>query len=184
MRGRVSNHCGDDVQAAPHRALGILLVGARKAEGGQDAVTHELGNKAVISSDGLPIAGRRWSASSSFLIQNSFCAHWPISLAPMCARGLEEPLASWKPAPPLHRTWEIFNDRPLSTYGPLVVRYSRECIEHPMAVERDCWRKLTIRQTGQRQLETVGEQHQCSVFDMTAVRPLLRRAAALALFRC
>jgi hypothetical protein len=41
----------DDVEPCSQRALGVVLVGARKAKISQNAVTHELGNEPVISGD-------------------------------------------------------------------------------------------------------------------------------------
>jgi hypothetical protein len=42
---------GRDVEAGPDRTLGILLMGARKAEIGQHAIAHEFGDEAVIARD-------------------------------------------------------------------------------------------------------------------------------------
>jgi hypothetical protein len=41
----------DNVEPGQHRALGVVLVGTWKAEIGQNAVAHELGNDAVISGE-------------------------------------------------------------------------------------------------------------------------------------
>ena len=40
-----------DFEAGPHRALGIVLMRARVAEIGEDAVAHEFGDKAVVAGD-------------------------------------------------------------------------------------------------------------------------------------
>ena len=42
---------GRDVEAGPDRTLGVLLMGARKAEIGQHAIAHEFGDEAVIARD-------------------------------------------------------------------------------------------------------------------------------------
>ena len=56
-RGRPAD-CGiqlrhriDDVETRPRRTLGLVLMGARVAEIDEDAVTHELGDKAVVMPD-------------------------------------------------------------------------------------------------------------------------------------
>ena len=54
-------HRIDDIETRPHRALGLVLMGARVAEIDEDAVAHVLRNKAVVAPDrrAAPVLERR-----------------------------------------------------------------------------------------------------------------------------
>ena len=74
---------GGDVEAGPDRPLGVVLVGARKAEIGQHAVAHEFGDEAVVARD---------RARTGVLIGANDLAH-VLGIEPRRQRGRADEIA-------------------------------------------------------------------------------------------